>query len=217
MGSSPQFKGSILEYSTPSLPFCFSPFHSFSHISFLRTHMMLLTLQKDPVQSFHQPNTSAGHQWPSLSICIWTGIRTWAAWAAVIEWTAVAKRNLTEEIVGKVLGEMGRSHAEAGDSVLWKEGQLMGVGSDWTVWGTTPLELDQRDWGTLVMGNRWGRVLVSFSLAVVKHPTKATWGTKDLFCSQFQVIVHYCGEIKAAGTSSSRSHDIPGQEQRAQS
>lgn len=128
MGSSLQFKGSILEYSTPSPPFCFSPFHSFSQISFSRTHVMSLTLQKDPGQSFYQPNTSAGHQWPSLSICIWTGIRIWAAWAAVIEWTAVAKRNLTEEIVGKVLEEMGRSHADSRGQRALKGGTDDGCG-----------------------------------------------------------------------------------------
>lgn len=29
---------------------------------------------------------------------------------------------------------------------------------------------------------------------------KATWGRQGLFASQFQVIVHLCGEVEAAGT-----------------
>lgn len=48
--------------------------------------------------------------------------------------------------------------------------------------------------------------LVSFLVTVTKNYDKIDLGKKGVFGSHLQVTVHYCGEVKAAGTGNSQSH-----------
>lgn len=89
------------EVASQIIPISASPslslFHSFSQISPLRTHMILLN-QDDSVQflicQIHFQG-AFGHVW--LPACEQTsGIRNWASWEGVIEWIPLAKGDLTE-------------------------------------------------------------------------------------------------------------------------
>lgn len=43
-------------------------------------------------------------------------------------------------------------------------------------------------------------VLVGFPIAVIQYPDKTSCERMSLSGSQFQVTVHFCGEVTAAGT-----------------